>query len=91
MQELIQHIVTPLLSQPDSLKLEVTEGDSSIFIEMEVHDDDVDAIVGENNQRLNAIRHLMSIASGPKKPSLEITNELGGEENAATQDVGQAA
>ena len=40
MQELIAHIVSPLLQHPDSLNLTITEGESSVFIEMGVHDDD---------------------------------------------------
>ena len=76
MEELIQHIVKPLLTHPDSLNLQVTEGESSIFIEMGVHDDDVSAVLGKDKERLTALKHLMSIASGPKKPSLELTNEI---------------
>ena len=90
MQELIQHIVSPLLKYPEDLNLQVTEGESSIFIEMGVHDDDVATVLGEDNERITAIKHIMSIASGPKKPSLELTNSIENQEPSATEDGEEA-
>ena len=91
MQELIQHIVNPLLKHPESLSLEVTEGETSIFIEMSVHDEDVAAVLGKDNERITAIKHIMSIASGPKKPSLKLTNAVDEKnENSANEDGEEA-
>ena len=87
MQDLIQHLISPLLNHPAEMQLTVTEGKSSVFIEMNVHEEDVQVVLGENNERLDAINHILSIASGTKKPSLELLNLSNKSEEDSTAEA----
>ena len=72
MTDLIEHLVRPLLSYPDDLQISLTEGESMVLIEMSINPEDIDVIRGQNNERLQAIRYLLSAAGGPLKPTLEL-------------------
>ena len=88
MIELIEHLVHPLIQHPEDMSVEVTEGESVLLIELGLHNDDIEAVKGENGARLQALRHLLSVASGPRKPSLELVGSDEAEE--ATEEETEA-
>ncbi len=89
MQALIEHLLQPILQHPADMKLNVIEGKASLLIELQVHDDDVEIVCGQNNSRLQAIRHILSIASGKRKPSLELItgDDMASEESAPEESA----
>jgi uncharacterized protein len=86
MIELIEHLVHPLIQHPEDMQVNVTEGDSVLLIELSLHDDDIEAVQGENGDRLQAVRHLLSVASGPRKPSLELISAKDAEASEGESD-----
>ena len=86
MIELIEHLVHPLIQHPDDMHVEVTEGESVLLIELSLHSDDIEAVKGDNGDRLQAVRHLLSVASGPRKPSLELVESDEAEAEAETSE-----
>jgi len=91
MQGLIEHLLHPLLQHPEEMKLNVIEGKASILVQLKVHDDDVDVVLGENESHIHAVRHILSIASGKRKPSLELVKGEFTPAPVATEEVEQSA
>ena len=74
MIELLEHLLLPVLENP--MEYRIKEGDSSVFIELQLHPDDEAMLLEEDSKLLFSIRHVLSIASGKKKPSLELVSEF---------------
>jgi predicted RNA-binding protein YlqC (UPF0109 family) len=55
MQDFLKFIITPLLSETDQLKIEVTPG----AVSLKVADTDVGRIIGKQGNVINAIRTLL--------------------------------
>jgi predicted RNA-binding protein YlqC (UPF0109 family) len=87
MQELLEHLLLPVLQNPDDLDLRIREGGSSVFIEMKLHPDDEKLLLAEDSKMLFSVRHILSIASGSRKPSLELVSEfIESEEESSSED-----
>ena len=76
MQELLEHLLLPFIENPDDMEMRIKEGDSSVFIEMKLHPDDEKLLLAEDSKKLFSVRHILSIASGSRKPSLELVSEF---------------
>ena len=60
MQELIEHLLHPILKHPDEMDLNIIEGKASVLVELKVHDDDAEELQRDDEQSLNAVRHILS-------------------------------
>jgi predicted RNA-binding protein YlqC (UPF0109 family) len=74
MQQLLEHLLLPIVQHPEDLDFAITEGESSVLIEMKLNSDDEALLLEDDSAKLFSIRHILSIASGSKKPSLEIVS-----------------
>ena len=91
MQELLQHIISPFIASPDSVKVDIQELDASHIITLELSDEDAQALKANDDEALRNIRHILSIASGSKKAILRLKgSEVSAEavEDADTASAG---
>ena len=73
MEELIAHLVHPFLTHPTELQLNIIEGEASLLIELQVHPEDRENLPKE---KIFSIQHVISLASGNKKPMLEVVEQF---------------
>ena len=84
MNDLITHMVKPLLSQPEMLNIVMSnEEEALIRVDIFVAEEDIDALRGSEGKTERALRHLLSIASGSKKPYLSL--KVAGTEDESDQ------
>lgn len=72
MHELISHLVTPIVSNPDDVAIQVVEGESTIMLELVVNADDQERVRGPEGRTLRAIRSVVSAAAGRRKATLDL-------------------
>jgi len=79
MKELVELIVKALVDNPEGVKVQETEGESIVIIEVSVDSSDVGKVIGKEGRIANAIRTVVKSAAikQGKKVTLEI---LTGEE-----------
>ncbi len=75
MQDLVFHLVKPIVSNPDEVKVNMVEGEATVMLELSVHADDVSAVQGENGRTLRSIRNILSAAAGRRKATLDLVQE----------------
>ena len=74
MKELIHYIAAALVDYPDQIKIEETEQDDTIIIELTVAKEDLGTVIGKQGRTARAMRSLLSAAAGKvkKRSRLEI-------------------
>lgn len=75
MQDIVFHLVKPIVAHPDDVKVQVVEGEATVMLEMSVHADDLETVKGENGRTLRAIRNILSAAAGRRKATLDLVEE----------------
>ena len=74
MKELIRYIATALVDHPDQLRIEETEQDDTVIIELTVAKEDLGKVIGKQGRTAKAMRALLAAAAGKsnKRSRLEI-------------------
>jgi len=74
MKELIHYIAAALVDHPDQIRIEETEQDETIIIELTVAKEDLGKVIGKQGRMARAMRSLLSAAAGKvnKRSRLEI-------------------
>ncbi|MEX1307751.1 MAG: KH domain-containing protein [Eubacteriales bacterium] len=67
MEELVKIIAKSLVDDPDAVTTSVTEGDSTVTIELRVAPDDMGKVIGKQGRIAKAIRTVVKAASGREK------------------------
>ena len=75
MRDLVHHLVRPIVTHPDDIKVQVVEGEATVMLEMSVHPEDVDRVQGEGGRTLRAIRNVLSAAAGKRKATLDLVDQ----------------
>lgn len=78
MEDLVRHLVAPLVAHPDDVSLNTVEGDSVTIVELSVHDDD--RKVFDDDGTLRAVRNVLSAAAGSQKATVELVSDGDSEE-----------
>ena len=91
MQELLQHIISPFISSPDDMKVDIQEVEASHIITLELTEADAQVLKANDDEALRNIRHILSIASGSKKAILrlkgpEVSSDADDFDDSATAD-----
>ena len=71
MDELVKHLVSPFLNQPEEMSLNVVEGKGSILIELMLHEDDKSSFTDDDRF---AVQHMLSLGTGKKKPLVDVVD-----------------
>jgi len=80
LKDLVNYLVRPLVANPDDVHVNVVEGSSSVLLELRVHEDDQQAVRGEDNQTLMAMQQILAVAGGRRKPVLDLVDGAAGAE-----------
>ena len=74
MKELISHIAQALVDNPEQVSVTEVEGGQTLILELRVAKEDMGKIIGKHGRTAQAIRTLLSAASGKtgKRYVLEI-------------------
>ncbi|HEU4366161.1 MAG TPA: KH domain-containing protein [Candidatus Krumholzibacteria bacterium] len=62
-QALIEYVATSLVADPKSVKVEQSEKESYIVMELSVNPEDLGKVIGKNGQTARAIRTLVNAAA----------------------------
>lgn len=73
-RELVEFVARALVDEPDSVEVNVVEGDRATIVELKVADDDVGKVIGKQGRIAKAIRTILSAAGSKidKRVVLEI-------------------
>ncbi len=72
MDQLVSFVVQGLVDNPDDVEVSQVEGDSTVMLELSVHEDDVELVQGEDGETLRHLRAVLAAASGRRKAILEL-------------------
>ena len=91
MTDLVLHLVKPIVAHPDEIKVTVVEGEAAVQLDMIVHEDDREAVIGEGGRTIRSIRNVLSAAAGRKKATLDLVDAAGNKvaADAAREDTAQ--
>ncbi len=73
-KELVEYIVRSLVDQPESVEVNVVEGEKSTILELRVSPDDIGKVIGKQGRIAKALRTILSASAtkSGKHASLEI-------------------
>ena len=73
-KELVEYIVRSLVDQPESVEVNVVEGEKSTILERRVSPDDIGKVIGKQGRIAKALRTILSATAtkSGKHASLEI-------------------
>ena len=71
MDDLIKHLVSPFLTHPEECSHNIIEQNASVMVELMVHDEDKENF---SDEARFSVQHILSLASGNKKPILQIVD-----------------
>jgi len=63
MKDLIRYLISLLVSNPESIEIDVQEGRRRTIYAVTVHPDDLGIVIGRSGRTINAIRTLVSAAA----------------------------
>lgn len=72
MKELVEIITKALVDSPDEVKINETEGESIVILEISVASDDVGKIIGREGRIANAIRTVVKAAAAKQKKKVTV-------------------
>ena len=73
MDELITHLVSAFVKHPQDIEVQVVSKKATLIVELKLHEEDKESFSDE--QRFS-VQHVLSLASGNKKPVVELVSEL---------------
>lgn len=77
MDNLLKHLVEPIVANPDDVSIQAIEGDASILLELVVNEDDRDRVRGDEGRTLRALRTVLSAAAGQRKATVDLVEAHG--------------
>ncbi|HHO53349.1 MAG TPA: KH domain-containing protein [Deltaproteobacteria bacterium] len=77
MEDLVRHLVEPIVDEPDAVSIQTIERESVIILELVVDPDDKEELEGDKGRTLRAIRNILSAAAGRRKATLDLVDEHG--------------
>lgn len=77
MQDLVSHLVRPIVQHPDEVSVQVIEGEAAVMLELVVHADDREVLEADGGRTLRSIRSILSAAAGRKKATLDLVQAHG--------------
>lgn len=58
-EELLKHLIEPLVKYPDEIKISSVQGEDAIILELRVHADDMGRVIGKGGKRAQSIRSIL--------------------------------
>jgi len=82
-QELVSYILKGLVSEPESVVVQVVGGETSVLLEVDVADADRERLVANEARILKNLRAVANAASGRKQAVIEL---MGADEDVGTAE-----
>lgn len=70
--DLVEYLVVQIVDDPDSVSLEVIDGDDASMIEVSVAEDDVAKVIGRRGRTIKAIRTLARALAARLDTAVEV-------------------
>ncbi len=71
-QDLVEYVARNLVDDPESVRVEVHEGQEGKVIELHVADDDMGKVIGRNGSVAKALRTLLKVMSARDGESVSL-------------------
>jgi predicted RNA-binding protein YlqC (UPF0109 family) len=84
MIDLVNHLVKPIVSNPDSVSVKAVDGEAVVMLELVVDPTDRARVSGQEGRTMRALRTVISAAAGQKKATLDLVGAHG--EDAADEE-----
>ena len=85
MEDLLLHVVRPMVNHPDDVSVNVIDGEAATVLELSVHADDIERIRGREGRTLRSVRNIISAAAGKKKASVDLVTEATAEADGSEE------
>lgn len=69
---LVEYVVTPLVDDPESVDVAITDDDGRILIEVRVDESDAGKVIGRQGRVIKSIRTLVRAAASRKGAHVEV-------------------
>ncbi len=66
MQELLEYLAKSLVDSPEDVKVSAVEGERSVILQLQVHQDDIGKVIGKKGRIAQAMRTIIK-AAGTKE------------------------
>ena len=77
MEQLVRHVIDPLLEHPDDVSIQAVTGEAAIMLELVTHPDDRAKLEADQGRTLRAVRTTLSAAAGRSKATLDLVDAHG--------------
>ncbi len=77
MEELVRHLVEPIVADPEAVSIQTVDGEAVVMLELVVDPDDKEQLESDKGRTLRAIRNILSAAAGRRKATLDLVDEHG--------------
>lgn len=61
-EDVLEYVAKQLVDHPDDVRVEVSEDDREVVLELHVHDDDLGKVIGKRGRTAKALRTLVKAA-----------------------------
>jgi len=61
-EDVLEYVAKQLVDHPDDVRVEVSEQDREVVLELHVHDDDLGKVIGKRGRTAKALRTLVKAA-----------------------------
>lgn len=75
MEQLVDYLVRSVVTHGDDVSLTVTEGDASVFFELDVHEDDRERLTAGDQSLLDAMRQILAASDDSRRGVLELVGD----------------
>ena len=75
MEQLVDYLVRSVVTHDDAVSLTVTEGDASVFFELDVHEDDRARLTAGDQSILDAMRQIIAASDDSSRGVLELVGD----------------
>ena len=75
MEQLVDYLVRSVVTHGDDVSLTVTEGDASVFFELDVHEDDRERLTAGDQSLLDAMRQIFAASDDSRRGVLELVGD----------------
>ncbi len=75
MEQLVDYLVRSVVTHDDAVSLTVTEGDASVFFELDVHEDDRERLIAGDQSILDAMRQIIAASDDSRRGVLELVGD----------------